>query len=122
MLIAGPPGSGKSSLALALLDRGAQLIGDDGVTLECEGACIVARPPPNIAGLLEVRNVGLMEMPTTTAPLAIAIVLNMQAERLPTRHGKMHVLGRDVPQVELYPDTPWLALRAKAALERCGAV
>ncbi|HQA17982.1 MAG TPA: serine kinase, partial [Novosphingobium sp.] len=32
LLIEGPPGSGKSSMALALIDRGAALIGDDGVT------------------------------------------------------------------------------------------
>ena len=37
LLIEGPPGSGKSSLALALIDRGARLIGDDSVMLEVSG-------------------------------------------------------------------------------------
>ncbi|HSF13162.1 MAG TPA: serine kinase, partial [Erythrobacter sp.] len=53
LLIEGPPGSGKSSLALALIDRGAGLIGDDAVTVAPESGLLIAAPPPNIAGLLE---------------------------------------------------------------------
>ena len=46
VLIEGEPGSGKSSLALALIDRGAALIGDDGVRLELRGNRLYASPPP----------------------------------------------------------------------------
>ncbi|WP_233548240.1 HPr kinase/phosphorylase [Aurantiacibacter zhengii] len=120
LLITGPSGVGKSSLALALMDRGAELIGDDGVTLAQVGELIVATPPPNTEGLIEIRNVGLLEVPTARAPVAIVINLTPEAERLPLGHAAASLLGRDVPQVDLYPDTPYLALRAEAALEMHG--
>lgn len=120
ILVTGPPGSGKSSLALALMDRGGELIGDDGVTLSQVGELIVATPPPNTEGLIEIRNVGLLEVPTARAPLAIVINLAPDAERLPLGHTNTVLLGREVPQVHLYPDTPYLALRAEAALEMLG--
>ncbi len=63
ILIEGLPGSGKSSLALMLLDRGAQLVGDDGVTLEVRNGRLWAFPPPYIAGKLEIRNVGIVDLP-----------------------------------------------------------
>ncbi|WAT18807.1 HPr kinase/phosphatase C-terminal domain-containing protein [Aurantiacibacter sp. MUD11] len=120
LLITGAPGSGKSSLALALLDRGGELIGDDGVTLSQVGELVVATPPPNTEGLIEIRNVGLLEVPTTRAPVAIVINLTTAAERLPLGHGMAILLGHQVPQVDLYPDTPALPLRAEAALEMHG--
>ncbi|MEL1249804.1 HPr kinase/phosphorylase [Aurantiacibacter gilvus] len=120
MVITGAPGTGKSSLALALLDRGGELIGDDGVTLSQVGELVIASPPPNTMGLIEVRNVGLLEVPTTRAPVAIVISLTDDAERLPLGHGMAMILGRPVPQVALYPDTPALPLRAEAALEMHG--
>lgn len=120
MLISGPPGSGKSSLALALIDRGGELIGDDGVTLDEVADLVVATPPPNTQGLLEVRNVGLLEVPTTRAPLAIVIRLTPDAERLPLGIESATLLGHEIPLVDLYPDTPFLALRAEAALKMHG--
>lgn len=117
ILITGEPGSGKSSLALALLDRGGELVGDDGVSLEIAEDRVVASPPPNTAGLIEIRNVGLLEVPTTSAPIAMVIHLNKDAQRLPLGHGQALLLGKAVPQVDLYPDTPALPLRAEAALE-----
>lgn len=120
MLITGEPGSGKSSLALALLDRGGKLVGDDGVALALEGDRVIAAPPPNIEGLIEIRNVGLLEVPVTSAPVAIVINLSATAERLPLGHDEVLLLGRPVPQVALWPDTPALPLRAEAALEMHG--
>ena len=61
LLLEGPPGSGKSSLALALIDRGARLIGDDGLRLVRRGKDVMAEPPPNIAGKLEIRGVGIFD-------------------------------------------------------------
>lgn len=117
VLISGEPGSGKSSLALALLDRGGELVGDDGVALEWDGTRIIASPPPNTEGLIEIRNVGLLEVPATSAPIAIVIHLTTDAERLPLGHGQALLIGREIPQVDLYPDTYVLPMRAEAALE-----
>ncbi|MBH5323071.1 HPr kinase/phosphatase C-terminal domain-containing protein [Erythrobacter sp. JGD-13] len=122
MLITGEPGSGKSSLALALLDRGAELVGDDGVALAEQDGQIVASPPPITEGLIEIRNVGLLEVPTTSAPISIIINLNPDAERMPLGANEALLLGHPVPQVDLYPDTPALPLRAEAALEIHGQI
>lgn len=115
-LIEGPPGSGKSSLALMLIDRGASLVGDDGVLLEARGGRLWALPPPNIAGLLEIRNVGLATLPAEAAPVALVLRLDPEAPRLPESIDRMTLAGVSVPFVRLWPDTPALPLRAEWAL------
>lgn len=116
LLIEGPPGSGKSSLALALIDRGARLVGDDGVLLEDREGRLWALPPPNITGLLEIRNVGLLNLPVEPAPIALIVLLDPGAARLPETIDATTLLGVKVPTVRLYPDSPVLALRAEWAL------
>ena len=63
VLLRGPPGSGKSDLALRLIDRGAELVADDRVTLRREDDGIVASAPASLAGLIEVRGVGVARVP-----------------------------------------------------------
>lgn len=121
LLIEGPPGSGKSSLALALIDRGAVLVGDDGVDLEAVGDRLLASPAPAISGLLEVRNVGLLRYPVEErVPLCLALRLDAAAERLPDGPGTIELLGLALPLVRLWPDSPVLPLRALAALSQFG--
>ena len=116
ILIVGPPGSGKSSLALALIDRGATLVGDDGVLLEERDGRLWALPPPNIAGLLEIRNVGLATMSVEAAPVALVLRLDPEALRLPESAERIALAGVSVPLIRLYPDSPALPLRAEWAL------
>lgn len=121
VLIMGEPGLGKSSLALALIDRGAVLVGDDGVSLDVADGRLLASPPPNIAGLIEVRNVGLLTLPTASAvPVALALRLDTAAERLPEAPEPIDLGGIAIPMLRLWPDSPVLALRAEAALRRWG--
>lgn len=120
VLVEGAPGSGKSSLALALIDRGAVLIGDDGVSLESRGDRIWALPPPNIAGMIEIRNVGLAELPTCSAPLALVLRLDPAAPRYLDRAERMELAGHSLPFVTLYSDSPTLPLRAEFALKLHG--
>lgn len=120
ILIEGPPGSGKSSLTLALIDRGAMLIGDDGVRLTPRTDHLLAEPPPNISGLLEIRNVGLIPFPTTQAPVALIIRLDRDAPRLPTGADTAQIAGHSIPLITLYPESPILALRAEQALKTFG--
>lgn len=121
LLIQGAPGSGKSSLALALMDRGAELVGDDGLTVAAKGSVLLASPPPNIAGLIEVRNVGLLVRPTVgPVPVALALRLDPQAPRLPDEPETLTIEGINLPCLAFWPDSPALPLRAEAALERWG--
>lgn len=116
VIIEGAPGSGKSSLALALIDRGATLVGDDGVTLERRDGRVWAAPPPVTNGKLEVRNVGLVDMPVTEAPLSLVIRLDPDAPRYVEQASVAEVLGDHVPELALFPGTPSLPLRAEWAL------
>src|SRR5690606_32729552 len=67
ILLRGRSGSGKSDLALRLIDGGALLVADDRVALSLEGGRVIARPPAALAGYLEVRGVGPMPVPSITA-------------------------------------------------------
>ena len=122
VLIEGPPGIGKTSLALALIDRGAALIGDDGVTLESRDARLLASPPPNTAGLIEVRNLGLLPWPTVSdVPVALILRLDPDAPRFIEVAVQTELAGIAVPLIRLWPDGAVLALKAELALERFGS-
>ena len=123
LVFEGPPGSGKSSLALSLIDRGAILIGDDGVTLSLEGDRIMASPPPNIAGLLEIRGVGLVTFPTCeSAPVALilSLVEEGHTERLPGMLVSRQLLGISIPVLPFVPGTKAPAVRTEWALKEHG--
>ena len=120
LLIEGPPGSGKSSLALALIDRGAVLIGDDGVALRSRDGALWAGPPPNIRGLLEIRNVGLVAFPVTEAPIGLIVRIDPDAPRLPAETARITLLGHAIPALALHPAGAILPLRAERALELHG--
>ncbi len=121
VLIQGAPGSGKSSLALALIDRGAVLIGDDGVSIETRGNRLFASPPPRIAGLLEVRNLGLIPFPTLSdVPIALILRLDPAAERFIEQTGHCVIHSAKLPLVSLWPDAPALPVKAELALKTYG--
>ncbi len=69
VLIRGAAGSGKSSLALALIRRGdrdgrlVRLAADDQVFVTAAGGALIARTPETIAGLIEVRGCGIVSCP-----------------------------------------------------------
>src|SRR6478752_5882906 len=65
VLITGPSGSGKSDLALRLLDRGFTLVSDDQTILKKDGTRLIASTPMTIAGKLEVRGLGIIDMERT---------------------------------------------------------
>jgi serine kinase of HPr protein (carbohydrate metabolism regulator) len=72
VLLRGSSGSGKSDLALRLIDAGARLVADDQSELHRNGETIIVRSPPAIAGLIEVRGVGIVRVePLAEAPLAL---------------------------------------------------
>ncbi len=80
VLLIGPPGAGKSDLMLRLLARGFDLVADDRVDID-KGT---ARPVPALAGLLEVRGLGIVRLPfVASTRLALTVVLGATASRLP---------------------------------------
>lgn len=121
LLIEGASGSGKSSLALALIDRGAILIGDDAVCMKKADDTLLASPPPNIAGMIEIRNVGIVELQTTSAPVALLLSLDPNAPRFPEAIAHRNLEGVALPVLHFAPGDATQALRAEFALRRHGA-
>ena len=121
VLIEGPPGSGKSSLALALIDRGAVLVGDDGVSLNARDGGLYTAPPPNISGLLEVRNLGLLAFPTANdVRVALVIMLDQEAPRFIEAAEPAERAGIALPLIRLWPSEAAPAVKVELALDRYG--
>ncbi len=120
VLLLGPSGSGKSDLALRLIDRGATLIADDRVALTVDGGTLRASPPPTIAGLIEVRGVGIVpEAHVAGVPVALLVDLAHPPERLPHATTR-NVFGHAIPVVALDPREPTAALKVERALTAFG--
>lgn len=85
VLLRGPSGSGKSDLALRLIDGGAELVGDDQILVAAKDGHLTAVPHPNLAGLLEVRGLGIFSIPhRPSVDVQLIVALGGQApERLP---------------------------------------
>ena len=121
ILIEGAPGTGKSSLALALIDRGAELVGDDSLLIAARDGKLWAHPHPATRGLLEVRNLGLLPQSVREdAPVALVLRLDETAPRFIDAAESCTVLGVVLPQVRLWPGGAVLHLKAELALTRYG--
>lgn len=119
VLILGASGSGKSSLALRLIDRGATLIADDQVELRERQGRLHAGALAPIYGKLEVRGVGIIDCDATAAPIALAIDLERPAERLP-EPWTTTIEGIDIPTLALTPFDADAPIKAELALKRFG--
>jgi serine kinase of HPr protein (carbohydrate metabolism regulator) len=121
VLVEGPPGSGKSSIALALIDRGAQFIGDDGVLVKAVRSRLVARPHPRIRGLIEIRNLGLLTFPCIDeAAIALVIRLDEDAPRYIEKAETVEIEGVTLPMLRIWPESGPLAIKVELALDRFG--
>lgn len=104
VLLMGDSGSGKSDLALRLIDAGAKLVGDDYVQITRRGDMLMAEPAPNIAGLLEVRGVGVETVDyvsNISVKLAINLASRDKIERLPEEQF-FSCLGHKLPLLYLH--------------------
>jgi HPr kinase/phosphorylase len=111
VLLLGPPGAGKSDMVLRLMDHGFVLVADDRV--EIAGFC--ARPVDTLAGLLEVRGLGILRLPhLPAARLRLAVSLAPGRDRLPepARHS-----GPDLPLVTIDPARASAARMVALALD-----
>jgi HPr kinase/phosphorylase len=119
LLLIGPSGSGKSDLALRLIDAGGLLIGDDYVELRAENGILHASAAPNLAGKIEVRGLGLMTMPycpSTPIHLVIHLIADQRAiERMPDAAFFSHA-NISIPQIDLWPHAASTIAKIKLAL------
>jgi hypothetical protein len=121
VLIEGPSGSGKSALALALIDRGAQLVGDDGVVLIADAGKLLAQPHPHTRGLLEIRNLGLAQfVPCKQVEVALLVTFDSAAPRFIEEASEAVREGTKIPHVAIWPEPAPPALKVEQALRLYG--
>lgn len=113
VLIRGPAGAGKSRLALGVIGAAqcglipfARLVADDRIELAACHGRLLARPPPALAGLIEVRGLGIRRL--AHEPVAvIGLVVDLaspDAERLPGEAGReVAVDGIILPRLAIEP-------------------
>jgi len=87
VLLLGRPGAGKSDLALRLIDEGARLVADDRTILFTRRGGLYGKCPASIRGLLEIRGLGIVELPLRAdVKIALVVKLGREDARLPIHH------------------------------------
>ncbi len=118
VVIEGPSGSGKSDLALRLIDRGAHLISDDRSLFVRGGEELTARAPDRLAGRIEVRGVGIATVPhVAEAPVALLVRLDAGPPRMPERRRRI-IAGVEVRMLVLDPRAPSAPIAVEIALRQ----
>ncbi len=126
VLLRGPSGAGKSDLALRLIEAGGRLVADDQTRLTRRGCALVATAPATLAGLIEVRGVGIVKLARgqvlARAPLALLVDLVPadRVERLP-EPAEETLLDVDVPVLALAPFEVSASAKLRLALTRIEA-
>jgi len=124
VLVRGPSGAGKSRLVLDLIEasaRGrlafARLVADDRVHVEAVHDRVIVRPPLALAGLLEVRGLGILQLPfEPVAAVGLVVDLGAAAPRLPeAAHRRAEIAGVTVRRVAVAPGCDPLPLVLAAA-------
>jgi hypothetical protein len=120
VLIRGAAGSGKSSLAFALLRAGepgalpfTRLVGDDRVHLEATHGRLLVRPAEALGGLIEIRGLGIRRVPFEPVAL-LGLIMDLgttDAERLPAADAALAELaGVTLPRLGVAPGADPISL------------
>lgn len=121
ILIYGRSGSGKSDLALRLIDRGALLVSDDYTVVRRVEGRLLARAPSNIEGKIEVRGLGILPLEHVgDVPVGLYVDLNLDVERLPDRREPVWVAGVQLPVIALNALEPSAPVKVEMALHHFG--
>ncbi|MEL6377338.1 MAG: HPr kinase/phosphatase C-terminal domain-containing protein [Pseudomonadota bacterium] len=100
VILHGPSGSGKSSIAIQMMALGADLVADDRTIVEARKGSLFARCPNEIKGMIEARNVGLMKVPfAREVQIALLVDLGQEEQlRLPNVR-TTSILGVEIPVI-----------------------
>ena len=126
LLLRGPSGAGKSDLALRLIEGGGRLVADDQTHLARSGRALLATPPGSLAGLIEVRGVGIVRLDRTQlqARARLALLVDLvqpgQVDRLPDPAHEI-LLGVGLPKIALAPFEASTVAKLRLALARTTA-
>jgi hypothetical protein len=122
VMLTGTSGSGKSDLALRLIDRGATLVSDDCTVVEARDGRLYASAGPNIQGKIEVRGLGIMELPARAdVPLCLEIMLDQPVPRMPDDPPSTHIIGGlAIPALALDPFCASTPVKVEKALALYG--
>ena len=118
VVLRGPSGSGKSDLAVRLINEGALLVADDQTILFMEGGRLMGQPPTEIAGKMEVRGVGIIKMgPPAIVPIFLLIDMADAADvpRI-ADFAPVELVGQKVPRIHLAPFEISATAKVKLAL------
>jgi serine kinase of HPr protein (carbohydrate metabolism regulator) len=119
VLLEGRSGEGKSDLALRLIDRGATLVADEQVICQRQDGTLLASPPPHLAGRIEVRGLGIVEMASAErVPVDLLIVILDAPPRFPEDARKRRIAGVDVPVLAIAALEPSAPIKVELALKR----
>lgn len=120
-MISGPSGSGKSDLALRLIDRGAVLVSDDYTLVIRNDAALMARAPDTILGKMEVRGIGIIEMNCATdVPVALCVELFPTVDRMPAAPMLRSMAGVKIPVMKIAPTECSAPIKVELALKAFG--
>jgi serine kinase of HPr protein (carbohydrate metabolism regulator) len=121
ILIYGRSGSGKSDLALRLIDRGALLVSDDYTIVRRVDGRLLARAPANIEGRIEVRGIGILPLEhVSDVPVGLYVDLNLDVVRLPDRREPVWVAGVQLPVIAVNALEPSAPVKVEMALRHLG--
>lgn len=121
VLIEGRSGEGKSDLALRLIDRGAVLVSDDYTVCARTDGVLLGSAPANIAGKIEVRGIGVIDMPhQDRVPVALLVTILEAPPRMPEGPKKRRIAGIDIPEVALAALEPSAPVKVELALRHIG--
>jgi serine kinase of HPr protein (carbohydrate metabolism regulator) len=122
VLIGGRSGSGKSDLALRLIERGAALVSDDYTLVRRVEGRLLASAPETIAGRIEMRGVGILQFPAQSdVPVALFVDLDTSPQRMPEAGETRLLAGVAVPVVGLSGLEASAPLKLEAALKLFGS-
>jgi serine kinase of HPr protein (carbohydrate metabolism regulator) len=119
VLIEGASGTGKSDLALRLIDRGATLVSDDYTVLARTDGELIASAPVTIAGQIEIRGLGIIRLPHIDhVGVALLVRLTEKPERMPMDEQMRRIAGVDIREVAIDARSASAAIKVERALRR----